>query len=82
MPSETNEPLSDCDDEPTDWQAFAKEERSYFDRLADTFADAGPLDGTPLAAIIEATVPQANREARARDFHDALRDRLRTRHAE
>jgi hypothetical protein len=50
-------------------------DESFLDRLADTFAGEGPLDDTALAADIEATVPEANREARARDFHEHLRER-------
>lgn len=50
--------------------------RSFFDRLADTFSAEGPLDDTRLAREIEITVPKANREARARDFHESLKAKI------
>jgi uncharacterized protein YejL (UPF0352 family) len=52
---------------------------SYLNRLAETFAGEGPLDSTELAAEIEATVPEANREARAREFHELLREKMNAR---
>lgn len=46
--------------------------KSYKERLEATFDGTIPLDGTRLAAEIARTVPEANAEVYAKEFHERL----------